>query len=245
MMKLFGILHTMKKIFNTIFWEENLRYGDWYIRLEKELKDIFLPLQDDEERREYRHKVYDLVGKMLQTSQIPLAINGPNFDKERKLIDSIVIHHTKEKSDIELDTLSGIGFIRQYALDYLNNNVLGYTVYGKPIWSGHFYKNKQVFFAYHWLVRSDGFVERLLQDEYIGWHAGNWDINTSSVGIALSGNYEQIIPPNVQLHAVKNLISTYYPQIEKEKIIGHCEVYKNTICPGKKFLIHWKKQLLP
>jgi hypothetical protein len=234
----------MKKVFNKILWEESLRYSDCYIRLAKELREFFLPRVDDEESRRYRHKVYDVVGEMLRASQIPLAIKGPSFDKERKSIDCVVIHHTKEKSDITLDTLSGIGLIRQYAFNYLKNDVLGYKVYGKPIWSGHFQKGKQVFFAYHWLVRSDGTVERLLQDEYIGWHSGNWQTNTRSVGIALSGNYEQSIPPVIQLQAVKKLIRNYYPQVEREKIVGHREVREGTICPGAKFLTHWKKQLI-
>jgi hypothetical protein len=232
----------MNKVFNKTLRKENLRYSDWYIRLEKDVREVFSPTFDE---GRYRHQVYNVVGEMLETSQIPLAIKGTNFDKERKPIDTIVIHHTKEKSDIKLDTLSGIGLLRQYALNYFKNDVLGYQVYGKPIWSGHFQKSKQVFFAYHWLVRLDGNIERLLQDEYIGWHAGNWNINTRSVGIALSGNYEQTIPPVSQLQVLKKLIRKYYPQIERDQIIGHCEVKERTICPGEKFLFHWKKQLLP
>jgi hypothetical protein len=153
----------MEVIFNTLFWEENLRYPDWYIRLAKELKETFSLTAVDEGAKKYRHNVYDLVGEMLRNSQIPLAAKGPNFDKERKPIDSVVIHHTKETPYIKQDTLCGIGLIRQYAIDYLNNDVLGYKVYGKPIWSGHFVRSNQVFFAYHWLVRLDGTIERIIK----------------------------------------------------------------------------------
>jgi hypothetical protein len=181
---------------------------------------------------------------MLRTSQIPLAEKGPDFDEERKPIDIVVIHHTKENPNIKQDTLSAIGLIRQYALEYLTNDVLGYNLYGKPIWSGHFQNSKQVFFAYHWLVRPDGSVERLLQDEFIGWHAGNWDTNTRSIAIALSGNYERATPPATQLEATKALIRRNYPQVQRNSIIGHCEVRDETTCPGEKFLALWKKRLL-
>lgn len=235
----------MGKIFDKKYWVKNLQHPDWYVRSAKELKEIFSVTAVSEDASTYRHKIYNLVGEMLLKSQIPLAVKGPNFDKKRKVIDTVVIHHTKQNSNIKLETLSGIGLIRQYALDYLKNDVLGYNVYGEAIWSGHFQKNKQVFFAYHWLVRPDGTTERLLKDEYIGWHAGNWDINIRSVGIALSGNYENIIPPVTQLKAAKNLISKHYPQIEKKRIIGHREVIEGTICPGKMFLSDWKVQILP
>jgi hypothetical protein len=239
------ILHIMEVTFNKAFWEENLQYPDWYIRLAKELNEIFSPTAVDEESGMYRHKIYNLVGEMLRNSRIPLAEKGPDFDKERKPIDIVVVHHTNRDPNTTLETLSGIGLLRQYALDYLKNDVLGYKVYGQPIWSGHFRESKQVFFAYHWLVRPDGTVERLLKDKYIGWHAGNWDTNTRSVGIALSGNYTKSIPTETQLKAVKNLISQYYSPIKSKNIIGHCEASKRTICPGKKFLSFWKDQILP
>ncbi|MDE2232740.1 MAG: hypothetical protein KGJ90_01225 [Patescibacteria group bacterium] len=45
------------------------------------------------------------------------------------------------------------------------------------------------------------------------------------------------------------LISNNYPQVPKESIIGHCEVNKNTTCPGERFLPSltdkgWKEKLL-
>jgi len=227
--------------FKKEYWEESLRFPDWYIRLEKELNELFFPVvRNDENIKVFRHRIYELLGNLLEKNQIPLAPEGPDFDAGRKKIDTIIIHHTEEEPDIRLSKLSAIGLIRQYALRYLNDNQLK----GKPIWSGHFLNERMVFFAYHWLVRPNGSVERLLKDNYIGWHSGNWDINMRSVAIALSGNYEKAIPPLSQIKAGAEIIKKCYPQVTNDRIFGHREVKEDRTCPGRYFLSNRKKTLL-
>ena len=117
-------------------------------------------------------------------------------------------------------------------------------VRGEPVWSGHFRQGQMVFFAYHWLIRPDGTCERLLEDSAIGWHAGNWNINTRSIGLALSGNYEHTPPPETQIAAVARLIKTQYPEISSTHILGHRELRSDLTCPGNAFLNGWKETLL-
>jgi|GEM_PF-2098109 len=54
-----------------------------------------------------------------------------------------------------------------------------------------------VFCAYHWLVYMDGTMERLLQDNEVGWHAGKWDVNCKSVAICLDDDFENLAPQNI------------------------------------------------
>ncbi|OGH06134.1 MAG: hypothetical protein A2W22_04510 [Candidatus Levybacteria bacterium RBG_16_35_11] len=226
-------------------FKKALKYPDWYIRLENQLKEDFFPVvHDDPILKARRHELYGTIEEMLILDQIPLAKEGPNFDKDRKPIDTIVIHHTEEDPDITLERLSAIGLVRQYALWYLKNDVFGHKLRGKPIWSGHFKDGKMVFFAYTWLVRANGRVEKLLLDKYVGRQSANQEINTRSVGIALSGNYEHSTPPHVQIEATANLIKTKYPKIVPSRILGHLEVKKDRTCPGDKFLGGWKNDLL-
>src|SRR5437588_4393762 len=117
-------------------------------------------------------------------------------------------------------------------------------VRGEPIWSGHFRNGAMVFFAYHWLIRPDGVAERLLDDAYIGWHAGNWDVNTRSIGIALSGNYEIGIPPIAQVEAAAQVIREHYAHVAESSIVGHREVTQGITCPGAYFLEGWKETLI-
>lgn len=227
--------------FNADYWRYNLQYPDWYIRLENELRENIFPIvHDNYIIKRYRHQIYELTAKLLEDGKIPLAKNGQNLDRERKPIDTIIIHHTEEDPDITLSKLSAIGLIRQYAKHYLEDKAIG----GQAIWSGHFLNNKQVFFAYHWLIRPNGKVERLLKDVHIGWHSGNWEINRQSIGIAFSGNYEHSSPSRTQIEATALLIKKHYSYLEKERIWGHREVKEERTCPGDKFIDGWKENLL-
>ena len=234
----------MKFHFDREYWEPRLTVPDWYVRLEDELRTLIFPVvHPDVELKRFRHQVYELVEELLERGTLPLAQYGPKLDGERGPIDTVVVHHTTEEPDIRLSKLSAIGLVRQYAFQYLEDNVLGNHVRGEPLWSGHFRQGRMVFFAYHWLVRPDGTTERLLEDSYIGWHAGNWFINTRSVAIAFSGDYEHIDPPPAQIEAAARLIHEHYPQIARENILGHCEVVGGTTCPGAYFLNGWKQAL--
>ncbi len=230
--------------FQREYWESRLQYPDWYTRLERELRQLFFPVvHNDPQLKAFRNKVYDLIEELLAGDKIPLAESGPDLDRDRQPVDTVVIHHTEEDPGMSLGKLSAIGLVRQYGFEYLEKDVSGDRVGGKRVWSGHFREGKMVFFAYHWLIRPDGRAERLLEDAYISWHAGNWDTNTRSTGIALSGNYEEVIPPFAQIEAAAKVIRENYPQVT---ILGHREVNKvaSCTCPGAYFLATWKETLL-
>lgn len=231
--------------FERTYWESRLRSPDWYNRLEDKLNQLFFPVvHDNPQLKAFRNQVYELVEELLESKAIPLAERGPDLDQARRPIDTIVVHHTEEAPDMKLGKLSAIGLVRQYARQYLSNNVLGRRVRGEPIWSGHFRNGAMVFFAYHWLIRPDGVIERLLEDAYIGWHAGNWDVNTRSVGIALSGNYENDTPPIAQIEAAAKVIRKHYFHVAVNDIAGHREITEGITCPGANFLEGWKERLI-
>ncbi|GAC1656724.1 MAG: hypothetical protein NVS4B7_01000 [Ktedonobacteraceae bacterium] len=235
----------MKLDFKRDYWADKLQYADWYVRLADELREFFFPLvHDDPQLKAFRHEVYELIEEMLASQRIPLAERGPDLDAERKPIDTVVIHHTEEEPEMRLSKLSAIGLVRQYAFEYLENEVPGRRVRGEPIWSGHFRNGRMVFFAYHWLVRTDGTALRLLEDEYIGWHAGHWETNTRCIGIALAGNYEYGVPPLPQIEGVVKVMRNNYSSIDSSRIVGHREVRVGVSCPGAYFLHGWKERLL-
>ena len=216
------------------YWVEQLSYLDWHKRLEAYLRKEVFPVTQDRKIKKLRQSFYETVEAMLLADKIPFAENGPDFDEERKPIDTIVIHHTSEDPKIRISKLSAIGLVRQYAMEYLNGDTKGYDLSGQPIWSGHFKDGKMVFYAYHWLIRPDGEAAKLLEDNCIGWHSGNWDINTRSVSIALSGDYTNQEPSEEQITTIKQIIGDNYS--DKEKILGHCQINPKTTCPGNKFL---------
>ena len=217
------------------YWESKFRHPDWYIKLAQEIKFLFVSSLNKEERR----RVVNLTAKLLKEGKIALGKRGPNFDENRIKVDTVIIHHTGSRIK-SLEYLSALGLLRLYALDYLGNKGLGHQIYGAPIWSGHFLNGKQVFFPYHWVMFEDGRTKRLLDDKYIGWHAGNWKINKRSVGIALSGDFELHSPTVGYIKRLIKLISKNYPNIKKNRILLHCDIVK-TACPGTGFISQWEK----
>ncbi|MGH7246088.1 MAG: peptidoglycan recognition protein family protein [Candidatus Levyibacteriota bacterium] len=234
----------MKYPFDRDYWKEQMMHPDWYIKVEKELREYFFPInKNDLQLSIFRHYVYDLVAEMLERKEVGLATSGPDLDTPRQPITKLIVHHTKEDPAISLAKLSAIGLIRQYGMYYLDDALPGIKLKGQPVWSNHFYKGNMVFFAYHWLVREDGSVKRLLEDKYLSFHAGVWDVNTSSVAIALSGNYEHATPPNIQIASAAEIIKTHYPHIPTTAIFAHREVRDDRTCPGENYENGWKKTL--
>jgi N-acetyl-anhydromuramyl-L-alanine amidase AmpD len=141
--------------------------------------------------------------------------------------------------------MNAVQLLNIYAPYYANPTIQEESkLKGKSIWSGHLLNKKPSFICYHWLMRMDGSFERLLKDEQIGWHAGNWDINKKSVAICLDNDYEERDPGDEVLQKLADFIKKTYPNIKPENIIGHKEARKDTICPGANFLDGWKAKLI-
>lgn len=225
-------------------WEQHLDRPDWYLKILPDYKRLNKRVKDEERRAELKEQVYSFFERHLITNTICLAESGPNEDADRKSIDTIVIHHTKNPPGMTRDRLNAMHLLRLYASHYIYPPKNAKHIRKQPIWSGHFHNGKQVFYSYHWLVREDGSIERLLNDDEIGWQAGNWEVNTRSVAICLDGDYQDVDPPAPMLKAVAKLIKKQYSQVNTDRIFGHGEINKKTECPGGNFVNGWKSALL-
>ncbi len=194
---------------------------------------------------EFRKTIRHFFEKALLEDKVALADHGPNLDEQREPIDTVVIHHTSAEPGYRLSYMNATQLLNVYAPYFMNPTVREERqLKSTAIWSGHFRDGKPSFLIYHWLMRMDGTFERLLDDAQLGWHAGNWDINKRSIGICLDNDYEGRDPTDEILQKLAAHIKKYYPQISKEKIIGHREAREGTICPGANFLTIWKAKLL-
>jgi N-acetylmuramoyl-L-alanine amidase len=230
------------------FWKESLTKPDWYLLLKDDfdrLEKLAEKETDYHKRKRIKTKAYSLVEEAVSNGTLPLADSGDNFDAERQPIDTVVIHHTKSKPGMALERLNAIQLLRIYG-DYFANptSLQERHLKGQPVWSGHFYKSRQVFWCYHWLIREDGKRERILEDRYIGWHAGNWDVNTRSVGVCIDDDLSEKEPSERVIQSIAETIREYYPAVGASKIVGHCEVNHKTKCPGHLFLESWKQKLI-
>lgn len=237
----------MAKYFDEQKWTEAIKQHTWYLLLAEDLLNLNKKTQEvnGSITQEIKAEVYSFFENHLTKGDITLGKQGPNWDQERKQIDIVVIHHTKGNPNITPQRLSAMHLIRLYALYYASPTYESDKhIKGQPIYSNHFRDGKQVFYAYHWLVRMDGSYERLLNDNETGWHAGNWEVNCRSIAICLDNNLEDSIPSKTVIAAIAKIIKESYNHIERERILGHREINFKTTCPGNLFLDGWKEDLL-
>ena len=238
----------MYKHIDLVEWSEMVAKPDWYFDFMPRYKALVK--QGEEEGKdiadEIKEELYQFFEERLRDGSVALGIVGEDWDRERRAIGTIIIHHTKNKPGITWERLSAMHLVRLYATYYASPHYSGEAhVKGEPIYSHHFRADgTQVFYAYHWLVRMDGSCERLLRDEEIGWQAGNWDVNCKSIAICLDNDYNESTPSQVVLQAIADIIRAHYADVPLDRILGHREVNLKTVCPGEKFLSEWREKIL-
>jgi hypothetical protein len=236
----------MAKYFDEQKWSEAIRHDDWYLCLADDYKKLTKKAEESSKKvsGEIKEEIYQFFENRLAKKEIALGKDGPNWDAERKPIDTIVIHHTKNQPGITWQRLSAMHLIRLYAIYYSNPVENEKHVKGKPIFSHHLRNGEQVFYAYHWLVRMSGEIERLLPDNEVGWQAGNWEVNCRSVAICLDNDFENSRPSKEAISMIAKIIKENYNKVEKARIFGHREINPKTTCPGNPFLSGWKQEVL-
>ncbi len=238
----------MNNYIDEAFWREALSKSNWYLILNDDferLEKLAKKETDYAKRKQIKDKAYGLVEEAVSTGRLPMAARGDNLDFERKPIDTIVIHHTRNKPKMTLERLNAIQLLRIYGRYFTNpTDPKEKHLKGQQIWSGHFHNDRQVFWGYHWLIREDGMSERILSDDYIGWHAGNWDVNTRSVGICIDNDLSEKEPSETVIQSLADTIRQHYPVVDNAKIVGHSEVNNDTECPGQLFMESWKHRLV-
>jgi N-acetyl-anhydromuramyl-L-alanine amidase AmpD len=139
-----------------------------------------------------------------------------------------------------LNRLNAVQLIRIYGRYYNDPTTpKERDIKGQPVWSGHFYNGRQVFWGYHWLIRANGEAIKLLDDDKIGWHAGDWDVNRRSVAVCFDDDLDNKEPSKAALKSTKEIIKYYEPKAE---LIGHKDAKPTTTCPGALFS-SWKAKL--
>lgn len=236
------------ELFEVKEWQRLIEQEDWYLRVPALLESLTeLKNRDQKLYENEKAKILDFFVTSLANNKVSLGTSGEDWDKQRKTIDEIVIHHTGSEPGMTKDKLSVLELLRLYATTYANPAYKeDEHIKNTPIYSNHFRGNKMVFWPYHWIIRKDGTVERLLLDSEIGWHAGDWDVNCRSVAIVLDNDYENGSPSKKEINAIAQTIIKHYPDIKPENVVGHREVNPKTVCPSNKFLGKdgWKKSII-
>lgn len=169
-----------------------------------------------------------------------------NHDEYRETVDRIMIHHSSRAEGLTLEQLNAMHLLRLYLPRYQRGDIKTSSGELQPIYSAHFDENgNQVFYGYHWKVEQDGSFKRLLSDEALAWHAGDWDMNKRSVAIMIDDDLTDKDPTTDALESVTSILSENYRSVNlsPETLLGHRATF-NTVCPGNTFDPGWKQKLL-
>lgn len=198
-----------------------------------------------------------VMADLLDEGAVCLGSTGPDWDAERTpAVEQVIIHHTSRPPGLDLRLLNAMHLLQIYVPAYARpapGDVPKLATHPQ-MYSGHFdERGKQVFYGYHWLVRQDGETEPLLPDAAIGWQAGNWAVNCSSVAVCFDADLERpgSAPSADAITAAAALIRDNYPGVAADPngaLLGHGAVTKlpgGTICPGPGFNVPggWGDQL--
>ena len=91
------------------------------------------------------------------------------------------------------------------------------------------------YIGYHWIIFSDGSLKRYRNDDEVGAHCKEGEINFKSIGICLEGNFDYELPTDAQKQALLKLITeiqTKY-RIPNEKVVPHRKYATYKSCWGK------------
>jgi hypothetical protein len=204
-------------------WDRLIKDPVWYAgALWTEYDALMQRAEHDPTHRDaIKKEIRTYFADRLDSKAVALAQNGEDLDRERKPIDTLVVHHTSgAASNYTLSYLNAVQLLRIYAPTYRN----GQSHDNQPIWSGHFYQGQQVFWGYHWFIFENGAYTRIL-------------------GICFAGNFMEQPPNSAMLAAAQHIIHENY-QDPTIRIIGHYEAPRDTTCPGATFG-QWRQLLRP
>lgn len=94
----------------------------------------------------------------------------------------------------------------------------------------NWFQNPSAQASAHYVIRSsDGQITQMVAEQNIAWHAGNWDVNTRSIGIehegyASDGSWFTDIMYRQSAALVRAICLRYGIPMDRQHIIGHDEV---------------------
>lgn len=161
--------------------------------------------------------------------ELPPPSFDPNFnlDSERKPIRRIILHHTVTAPNTTWRTVSEIHREKIYGPNHPH--------------SGHRdpATGEETFVAYHFLVYQPGqnpegpaLIRRCLQDQHIGWHAGDWPVNCESVAFSFVGDYRGLEPLEAQLNAIADIAVEYDRAAGGHLLVQLHREISSTACPA-------------
>ena len=98
----------------------------------------------------------------------------------------------------------------------------------RPYGPAHWFADPRSKASAHYNVYSSGLIYRSVPDKDIAWHAGNWSVNQTSIGIEIQAQADKANWNEEQLKRAASLVAAlakkYGIPIDRKHIVGHVEV---------------------
>ena len=144
------------------------------------------------------------------------TIDAPEVDQpsSKRVVTIIVVHHTAGSQGSDAERIIP-AFSRLHSRRFNTMpSSLGMTV------------------AYHYIIMADGAIHQTRDEGDIGYHAGDWEVNKTSIGICLTGNLEQHKPTVAQIESLDRLVRRLQGERNIVKIFPHSHC-RATLCCGE------------
>lgn len=136
------------------------------------------------------------------------------------------------ETSLDFDSLSERGYTDMVVIHHTGCNDIDASA--EQIHQWHINQNGWSGIGYHYVIRKDGTIERGRPEWAIGSHA--FGENSHTIGIHLSGDFEQANPTEEQIEKCALLIADicerYGIPIDRDHVVGHGELMA-TDCPGR------------
>ena len=138
----------------------------------------------------------------------------------------IVIHHSLTPRDLDgQKSINSFNNSHHNRLHKIKNS-LGYYI------------------AYHYVIDGSGSIWNTREEQSTGYHCGDLSRNKKSIGICLTGNFDEEQPLNEQLEALKKIVNSIKKRHNITSIVGHRDIVSTKSCPGANLTDYMIENLL-
>lgn len=152
-----------------------------------------------------------------------------------KAINYIVVHHSITPRDLSADQTE-----KSFNTTHKNRNwgTTAQPVYAKPSSMGSYIQ-------YHFVIYGNGEIRQYRKLDEVGWHASNWDVNNSSIGICLAGDFDKELPSPQQIKTLTEILDSLVKKfkVPLNNIVPHRK-FASKSCYGKNLSDTWARDLL-
>ncbi|MEV0645711.1 N-acetylmuramoyl-L-alanine amidase [Phytomonospora sp. NPDC050363] len=152
----------------------------------------------------------------------PSALPGAPADPEAAAVD----YRSADWAAASAENYTVADRPKDHRIRYVVVHVMQGTYEGTKAW----FQNPKAQVTTHYIMRAkDGHVTQMVREKNIAWHAGNWDVNTESIGIEHEGwvNEKKWFTDTVYKSSaklVRDIAARHKIPLDREHIIGHVEV---------------------